>query len=879
MNSHKDTIPRLGKVLLWLILNDEDYPQILGDFEESYRYRIKTLGMVKTYLWIWAQLLKSIPRFISDSIYWRGTMFKNYLKTAFRVIKRQKLYSLLNIVGLAVSLTCGFLILLHVKHELSYETNFPKADRIYRVLVHSKYGSNFRDWAASAPALGPLLEESFPEIEAAARIRSIGREILSYQTSQETARRLEENHGFIGDSSFLIMFDLEFISGNPQTALQSPNSVVLTSALAKKYFSTEDPIGKTLMNESRNLPLKVTGIIQNLPKNTHLRIDYLVSMSTIAPYLGFDMNDAELLNHRTWKAVSTYVLLRPNQSIESFYTKAPEFMTSFLSERPGRQEELSLQPIRRIHLHSKLEGEIGPNSDISYVYIFSAAAFLLLLISAVNFINLSTAQSFKRTKEIGIRKVVGARRGQIIKQYLGEAFMLTSLSTVLTLILLNFILPFYNQMSGKDFIFRDLIQIQNIVFLLLMVGILSLLSGLYPAFFASTFRPVNSLKTVKSPRSSAAHLRKGLVIFQFIISIFMIFGTITIYRQLVFFHSQDLGFDKDKLIALRLYGDMREKALQNTEALKTEILRYSGVNRVALASSLPGTPFSNERLTPVSVSDKNKLPMLRFIRVDEDFIQTAGLEIVQGRNFDRVSDQKSAYIISESVVEALNLEQPLGVECRSDIRSGTAPIVGVIKDFHFASLHNPIEPLVLEYNPTWTEFMLVKAQSNRFAKVLVFLERTFAEIAPHHLFSYLFVDEVFNRNYENENRGYDLFKVFSVIALIVACLGLFGLTVYAAETRIKEIGIRKVLGASVPSITVLLSREFIRWVLIANIIAWPAAYFAMNKWLENFAYRVHIHLSTFVISAGLVLLLALATVSYQAIKAATANPSESLRCE
>ncbi len=875
MDSRKNTIPGLAKALLWLFLNDEDYYQISGDFEESYRYRIKTSGVVKAQLWFWSQLLKSLPRFISDSIYWRSVMLKNYLKIALRVIKKQKLYSLLNIVGLAVSLTCSFLILLHVKDELGYETNFPRANRIYRVQVNSQYGTNFRNWAASAPALGPMLDESFPEIETATRLRDLGREILSYQASQGITRRFEETRGFISDPSVLTMFDLEFVSGNPQISLKEPNTIVLTATMAKKYFANEDPIGKTLMNESRNQPLKVTGIIQDLPKNTHLRIDYLVSMPTFVTYIG----NAELLNHRTWKAVSTYVLLQSNRNTESFYAKAPEFMKSFLSERPGRHEELSLQPIRRIHLHSKLEGEIGPNSDISYIYIFSGAAFLLLLIAAFNFINLSTAQSFKRMKEIGIRKVVGARKGQVIKQYLGESFLLTAVSTVLTLVLLNFILPFYNLMTGKDFSFRDIIQIQNIAFLLLLMGALSLLAGLYPAFFASTFQPINTLKSVRDPRSSATRLRKGLVIFQFIISIFMIFSTITIYRQLAFFHNQDLGFDKDKLIALRLYGDLRQKALQNTDALKTEILRHSGVSHVALASSLPGTPFSNERLTPVSIADKNTLPMLRFIRVDEDFIETAGLKIVQGRNFNRVSDQKSAYIISESVVDALNLDQPIGIECRSDIHDGTAPIVGVIKDFHFASLHNPIEPLVLEYFPNWTGFILVKAQSDSFIEVLEFLKQKFDEIAPDHLFSYLFVDEVFNQNYENENRGYDLFKVFSMIALLVACLGLFGLTVYTAETRIKEIGIRKVLGASLPSITILISREFIWWVLIANIIAWPAAYFAMNKWLENFAFRIHIHVLTFVISAALVAFLALVTVSYQAIKTATLNPADSLRYE
>jgi putative ABC transport system permease protein len=875
-NSKNDTVPVLGKALLWLFLNDEDYRQIIGDFEESYRYRITTYGKAKAVIWFWLLLFRSLPGFVWDSIYWRGAMIKNYLKIALRIIRRQKLFSFLNIAGLAVSLTCSFLIILHVKDELGYETNFPKADRLYRVQVNSKYGSNFRNWAASAPALGPMLEESFPEIEKAARLSPLGREILSYVTPEGARRSFEETNGFLADPSAFSLFDLKFLSGDAQTALNEPRTIVLTSTLAAKYFSNDNPIGKTIMNESQKEPLKVTGVIQDFPQNSHLRVNYLVSMPTLLTYTGMP---EEIFNHRTWKVMYTYVLLAPHQKTGSFDSKSPAFMKDFLSERPGVVEELRLQPIRQIHLHSKLEGDFGANSDIAYVYIFSGTALLLLLIAAVNFVNLSTAQSFKRMKEIGIRKVVGARKGQVIKQYLGESFLLTFLSAGLTLILLNFILPFYNQVSGKTIFFKDIVGVKNVLFLLLLMGFLTLLAGLYPAFFASRFQPASSLKSVRDPRSSTNRLRKGLVVFQFVISIFMIFCTLSIYRQLVFFHNQDLGFDKDKLIALRLYGDFRENVIQNMDALKNEILRNSGVSHVALTSGLPGTPFSNERLTPVSVEDKNALPMLRFIRVDENFIETLGLDIVQGRNFDRVSDQKSAYIISESVAAALNLEQPLGVECRSDVHEGTAPIVGVIKDFHFASLHNPIEPLVLEYRPEWTGYMLVKVQGESFAETLQFLRQKFQEIAPGYLFSYVFVDDVFNRNYENENRAYDLFKVFSIIALLVACLGLFGLTVYAAETRIKEIGIRKVLGASAPSITLLLSREFVRWVLLANIVAWPAAYLAMNKWLENFAFRVHIQVWTFLISAALVMLFALVTVSYQAIKTASSNPVDSLRYE
>jgi len=875
MTFRSDKIPRPGKFLLRLLLDEDDYHQIAGDFEESYRYKITATGKAWACLWFWFMLSKSLPGFAWDTFYWRGVMIKNYLKIALRVIKRQKLFSVLNIVGLAVSLTCAFLILLHVKDELSYETNFPKADRLYRIQTNSKYGSTFRNWGASAPGLGPVLKETLPEVENTARIRHLGREILSYTRPKGTAKRFEERGGFIVDPALLSMFDLEFLHGDPRTALEEPGTMILTETLAKKYFGDDDPIGETLLNENRKLPFQITGVIRDMPHNTHLRIHYMISMATIGSIIG----NPEYFNNRTWKAVFTYVLLGPDRTAAGFHAKVPEFMKSFHAEYPGRQEEILLQPIRKIHLYSKLEGEIGINSDIAYVYIFSGSALLLLLIAAVNFINLSTAQSFKRIKEIGIRKVVGARRGQVVKQHLGESLLITALAACCTLLLLYFLLPFTNQLSGKGIVFGDIVQIPNVLLFLLMLGILGLMAGIYPALFASGFQPVNTLKSTKDPRSGTTRLRKGLVIFQFVISIFMIFSTITIYRQLAFFHDQDLGFDKDRLVALRLYGDFRQDVIADTEALKTEILRHSAVSHVALSSNLLGSSFSNERLTPVSVTDKNTLPMLRFMRVDEDFIETAGLTIVMGRNFNRASDKKGAYIITESVADALNLEQPLGVECNSDVHGEVEPIVGVIKDFHYASLHNRIEPLVLEYRPDWTGYLLVKVETGRFGEVLEFLRQKFDEIAPDHLFSYVFVDEFFDRSYQNENRGYSLFRIFAIVALLIACLGLFGLTVYAAEIRVKEIGIRKVLGASVTNISVLMSREFILWVVIANIIAWPAAYLAMNGWLANFAYRVQINVWTFLLSAALVTLFALVTVSYQAVRTALGNPIDSLRYE
>jgi putative ABC transport system permease protein len=875
MGQYKDTLPGLGKFVLWLFLDETDYDQAIGDFGESYFYRIQSGNRIKAQVWFWSMLLKSLPGFINDYFYWRGTMIKNYLKTALRVIKKQKLFSFLNIVGLAVSLTCALLILFHVKDELSYEKNFPKSDRIYRIQTNSKYGSNFRNWAPSAPALGPVLEESFPEIVMSARITDMGRLVISYTPAKGDPRRFEEAGGFVADNSFLSMFDLEMLAGNLESALTEPHTVVLTETMARRFFGNESPLGQILINESRRQPLRVTGVISDFPQNTHLQIHYLISMPTFPIYMGFP----EALSHRTWKAMYTYILFRSQKDAAAFTDKMPQFMKNFFADLPGREEEIVLQPIQKIHLHSKLEQEITPNSDVAYVYIFSAAALLILIIAGVNFVNLSTSQSFKRMKEIGVRKVIGARKGQLIKQHLGESLLLTVLSTAFAVLLLNLVLPLYNRLSAKALTFGGLLTFDNILLVSIIIIVLTVLAGLYPAFFISGFHPASSIKSIRDPRSTATILRKGLMIFQFVISIFMIFCTITFYRQLDFFLHQDPGFDKDRLIAVRMYSDFREAAVSRTDAIKNEVLRHSAISHVALTSNLFGTSFSNERLTPVSVEDKSTLPMLRFIRVDDDFIETAGLELVKGRDFDKISDQNGAYIINESTAAALELEQPLGIQCRSDMHEGEAPIVGVVKDFHFVSLHSPLEPFVLEYQPSRTGYILVKVQGDRFQDVLTYLEAKFEEITPGNLFSYYFVDEVFDRNYEQESRALDLFKAFSILALFVSCLGLFGLTVYSAEVRIKEIGIRKVLGASGSNIIFLLSKDFVLWVLLANILAWPTAYLAMNKWLQNFAYRVDINMWTFVFSALAALIIAAATISYQAVKAAVSNPVDSLRYE
>jgi len=804
-------------------------------------------------------------------------MITNNLKLAWRVIRRQRLYSALNILGLGVSLACLLLILYHVRTELGYEQGFPKADRIFRVRTDSQFGSTIRNWAASAPAMGPELRRAFPEIEATARLTAIGERVIVHRPSQGQPRRFKEGRMFAADGSFPGMFDLEFIRGDRETALDSPSAVVLTESFARRYFGDDDPVGRTLLVEERGgLPLQVTGVIRDIRGRSHLNIEALVSMPTLVAWMGMGPG---ILNHRTWKGFYTFVLLRPGQAPAGLEAKTAAFMKDFHAEQPSRVESISLQPIRSIHLHSKLEGEAGPNSDIIYVLVFSGAALLILLIAVVNFINLATAQSFKRFKEIGVRKVIGASRGQLVRQYLGEAGLLTAVSAGLSLVLLNMAIPLYTRLSGQAVSLRDMLTPGGAAAFLGLLVLLTLLAGLYPAFFATAFQPSGVLKGPRAPRSAAAVLRTGLVVFQFVVSVFLVFGTITMASQLAFFHRAELGFAKDNVIAVDLYGEFAEKLTAGTSALKAEILRHSGVSGAALTSQLFGDHFSNERITPVGTPDKNTLPMLRVLRVDADFIRTAGLTILQGRDFEAGPDRKPAYIISETTAAVMGFEQPLGVECLSDVHDGQAPIIGVIRDFHFASLHSPIEPLVLEYLPAAANYLLVRAREGRVAEVLEYLKKKAAEISPDLLFSYEMLDDAFDSNYRSEDQSFALFKVFSALALFVACLGLFGLSVFAAERRIKEIGIRKALGASVGSICLLLSGTFLRWVAAANVVALPLAYLAMRKWLQNFAYHTRIGAATFAAAGLLVLAFAAVTVGYQALRSARENPVDSLRYE
>jgi putative ABC transport system permease protein len=804
-------------------------------------------------------------------------MIQHYLLITLRVFRKQKLQFLLNVIGLAVAIACSLLIYIHICHELSYEQDFVKTDRLYRITIDSRYGDTYRHWAVGPVPLGPMLKEIIPEIQESVRLRKINSSIFRYDLPDGSSRQFEEKQGFFVDPGFVDVFDITFIKGDPKTALKDKSGIVLTENLARKYFGSENPIGKTLVDGYSNADMTVTGVIPNPPLNSHIQYNYLLPMDVFIFY-----GNKEWMESRTWKAVYTYILTSIHESRTIIESKIPQFMRQFFQGEGSDKEifaarSLHLQPIREIHLHSRLEQEIGPNSDITYIYIFSLTGILLILIAAINFINITTAQSFRRTKEVGIRKTIGATKRELVTQFLGESLLITLFAAAIALIILNTVLPYYNILAGKNIQFTDLINPAHIGLLLGLIGLITLMAGAYPALFISEFQPLSIIQSTHNPRSSVSWLRRALVVFQFVIAIIMIFGSITIFRQLNYFQTKNLGFNKDQLLAIKLYSTMKNQTIDNRHTIKTELQKLAGITHVALASNLPGERFSVEHLKPAHIQDWDQLPTVRFMRTDQDFFDVLNIPIIGGYPFSNTRIDARQFILNQTAVKALGLKNPVGTKAASYF--GEGEIIGVIPDFHFASLHHTIEPLVIEYRPSWASYLLIKFHHTSPQIVLQHAKAILDELAPGHLFSYIFMDDQLNQLYHNDHRMNTFFRICSLLAILISCLGLFGLVTLSAELRIKEIGVRKILGASIPQLVIIMTAEFLQWVLIAAVFALPIAYLAMQQWLMTFAYRVNIHLWTFLITTVLSFVLALLTVSWQAIRAATANPAETLRYE
>lgn len=808
-------------------------------------------------------------------------MFSNYIILAIRTIRRQKAYAAINILGLAVGLACCIFILFYVNDELNFDAFHKSSDHIVRIgETESRPGREVQYVGFTAGAVGPLLVEELPEVISSVRLA--GRQVMGRRTLERGETRFYEEEFFFTDPTFSEVFDFEWEQGDPETALKEPFSVVLTERAAEQYFGSQNPMGETLTMEQWG-ELTVTGVMANPPRNSHLDFKFLISLSTI------DSNVRWKAWYESWRSsgLSTYLLLREDVVLADLEEKVDQVITQFQSPEFAEWRQVSLQPLRDIHFgsaHIDVE-ENWREGNTAYLYIFSIISLFILLIACFNYINLATAQAMKRAREVGVRKALGARREQLFSQFLGESTVLTLVSMGLALVLVYVGLPFFNTIAGKDIVFSVLSRWEIILALgglLIFVGIAA---GSYPAFFLGKFVPVRVLKGEATKSVSALRVRQGLVVTQFTLSICLLIATFVIGNQLEYVQNRNLGFNKEAILAVDINsGDARS----SFETMKREFASHASVNSVSVSSQVPG---DWKTIPQVDVNNNaesaDALQRMYFIGADEDFLSTYEIELASGQNFSGSFglDSTSA-IINETAAQALGIQSAgdhfIEIPQADDEPTYRVQVIGIVKDFHFQSLHEEIAPLIVGYrsNPIDViDYYSIRVQMSGIEETLAHLRGVGEAFDPTHPFEYNFLDERLNDFYVTEHRVSRLFNLAASFSIFIACLGLLGLASFMAGQRTKEIGVRKALGASVFDMVVLLSKDFVRLVCVALLVASPLAYFAMTRWLEDFAYAVSVDLWLFPLAGFLTVLVALLTVSYQSIKAATANPIDALHYE
>ena len=798
-------------------------------------------------------------------------MFSNYLKVAFRNILRHRVYSIINIAGLSVGMACTILILLWVQYELSFDRYHENAKQIYRLGLNLRTNKIKESIASNGVPAGPIVEKRFPEVLKACRFqKGEGVAVVQYKE-----KKFFEENIFFADNSVFEIFSFPMLRGNPKTALKAKNRAVITVDMAEKYFGSQDPIGKVIkLNDEYDVT--VTGVINTVPQNSHFSFNMLLSFETLGPWLETAMENWIWNIHNY-----TYLLLQKDSNIQDLEKKFPALMEEHLGElltATGGSVDLFLQPLTSIHLHSNLKWEIEANGDIVYVYGFSTIALLILIIAGINFMNLATAQSAHRAREVGIRKLLGAHQVNLINQFYGESILFTLVSFFFALGLVELALPLFQSLSGSP-VRADYLASLPIIFALFgLMMFVSFLAGSYPALYLSAFQPIHILTGRLSTGPSGSPFRNILVVVQFAISIGLIVASAIIYKQLNYMQHKALGFDKERIVTIRVPDRTMRRSV---EKIKAELKGYHRISDVAVSNYLPGQGFWMKIIVPEG-SEVDQTETIGRVRIGSDFISTMDIELISGRNFSPQlsADRSDLIIVNETAARQWGWDDPIGKKIYVlEDRPVLKTIIGVVRDFHMESLHKKIEPLFFEYRPASFRYISIKIQPDNISETLQYIEKTFKHIDPMLPFDFTFLDERFDRNYRAEEKLNQIVTCFTVLAIFVACLGLFGLACFAAEQRTKEIGIRKTLGASISGIIFLLTKEFTRWVLVANIIAWPIAYIAMNHWLQNFAYRINISWGIFMLAAILALSIALLTVWYQATKAARANPVESLRHE
>ncbi|MBS1596925.1 MAG: ABC transporter permease [Bacteroidetes bacterium] len=808
-------------------------------------------------------------------------MFKNYFKTAFRNFRKNKFYTAINVVGLAVGLTTCMMIMLYVLDELSYDKYNKQADNIYRIDNEIKFGVNHFDLAVTAALEGATAVREIPGILQYTRMQNHGDVFI-----KKGGEKVNEPNVAWADSTLLQVFTLPLIAGDPSNVLRAPRTLIITEKIAKKYFNRTDVVGESLVfNDSINY--KINAVIKDIPEQSHFKFDIFMAASENAEsrsdnwlsenwhtYIlvkpGTDMKKlAQALDNMTYKYIGPLLKTVLNQSIEEF-------------KKTGAYVRNGLTPLTDIHLHSNKTDEIGANSSIQYVYIFSAIAVLILLIACVNFMNLSTARSSNRAKEIGVRKVLGSMRNHLIQQFLTESLIISFFSLLLAVAITILLLPYFNTLAGKNISIEILFKPSMLITLVALMIVVGLLAGSYPALFLSAFQPIEVLKGKLAKGFKGSVLRNILVVIQFWISIILIVGTIVIYNQLSYIKNKDIGFNRDQVMIVQNIGSLGSQA----DRFRDEVKQISGVEKITMTAFLPvdGYRSNDAFFTSPSLNQQDAISMQRW-NVDENYIPAMDMKLTEGRNFSpEFLTDSTAIIINEAAAKFLATKDLLNKKLYEvdNIEQGRKLIefhvIGVAKNFNFNSLREVVTPLALCFKKE-NSGMALRLKTTNLNAVIDQVKNKWQSLTTSQPFSYQFMDEQFNNLYKAEQRTGQIFITFAILAIVIACLGMFGLAAFASEQRTKEIGVRKVLGASVSNIATMLSKEFFKLVMISALLAFPVAWWAMTKWLEDFAYRVNISWWIFVLALVLVLVITLITVSFQAIKAALLNPVKSLRTE
>ncbi len=868
-------IPRFPGRLLGMLMPYMDSPFLEGDFEELYYAVLEDKGRVRSYFWLWAQVLKSVPGFLRESYYGRMSMFKNYMKIAFRIFIRNKLYTIVNVFGLSIGFASAAFIFLYIQDELTYDSFHKNSDRIYRIT--GEMGNDdriYRNPTTSFPT-APLMKEEFPDILTAIRFASKGERIIQYEE-----KRYYEQSIFFSDHDIFDVFSFDFIKGDPVTALIEPNTAVISKTAAFKYFNDENPIGKTIEYDNR-IPIRITGIVEDIPYNTDVRFDFLISIKTLEKFTRMDI-------FFQFPSNTTYILVPEGFDKRAFEKKLPEFVMRHGGEyinRTGFKYKYHVQPLKSVHLDQEFS-ESG-NEPMMIIYILAIVAVLILIAGSVNFMNLTIARSSRRTREIGIRKIAGAIKTQLISQITAESLFISFMAFIISTLIVIIGLPYLNNFAGKSIILISGENIRFFIFILVVAISTALFSSVYPAFILSAHRPVDLFRKSGASSRSGSGFKRILMLIQFSITTILMISTLIINDQMYFIRHKELGFNKDQVLYLRINDNVN----RNVKTLANSLLSVPGVSNVSFSSRIPATGWNDS--WPVIPEGHLSRFQLETYFIDYNYFRTLEFEIVAGREFSEKfsSDVQEAFLINEAAVSKFgwkDADNALGKEIRfgSDLR--ISRVIGVVKDFNDTSLREEIKPAIFipvteGVEPGWFKsnlnFAAIRINTGDIQDTINRLSKVWESTVPELPFNYSFIEESFDRLHINDRKMGNIFKCFSCIAVFIASLGMFGLATFTAENKTKEIGIRKVLGSSVSSIIIMISKNFISLITVANIISWPLSFILMENWLEGFYYRTGVRNDVFIYSLIIGILIVFFSVAYQAFKAARTNPINSLRYE